>query len=227
MVSKTRPANKNDFKRMGIFALAMIVCYLIIYFLLGYVRSIFLPRPGSLEDCWHIGPIYAMRIGGAAFLTIITVPFVLLPYRKKWQADDIKSGTRYDATSQWSLLRRIAVFTAAAVLVVVYAFGLILYCTVSTVIGPEEIRQSTFFQPRTYQWSDIVQLTMIPKGYRSDRRKQNGPVYWIHLSDQKEIEFSPQNEGISEKNALEIKEFIQRKSFRQFQPRLRLRKRDE
>jgi len=226
METRLRKAEWKDYQRGFLFIGVIFVTGAVFFFLLGWVRWLFLPNFSDLKNHWQIGPIYAMRIGAAAFLAIISSPVVIRPFRKRWQAEDQKSGTRVDGTASWNLFTKIKIYFSAVLLIVVYAFGLIIYCTVSTEITPKGIQQSAFFQLRKYQWSDVVRLTEIPEGYRDDRLKLNGPHYWIHLSDGKEIDFSTSNEGLTQKDIQQIVRFLESKTHRLFQRRLRLRKRN-
>ena len=143
-----------------------------------------------------------------AILATASMPFLLWRLGKRWRAQNVAAGTRYDVPPG----RKVRIFIAGGVLTSVYAAALLFYLFSWTIVGPAGIEQRRPWDHMDHSFDQIRSLETIPGGMRSDKLVKNGPWYNVVFNDGRSFSFGDDNEGCSETEQSAIAKFIAERS---------------
>jgi len=204
----TRDFSRPDAKRMFL-TLACFVCVgACNWLLLQLIQSQVIPKGvGGDNGPWVIRPILAFHFGAMAIMTAVSLLILLAPLQRKWKREDTAAGTRYDPFTDQPL-KQIRFIVASLLLLIVYGASLLFYLFSWTTIGPKGIVEHLPWGTLNHPFTDIASLECIPDGMRSATLQQDGPWYSINLRSGRSIRLSLDNEGLTSKDLIAVKEFV-------------------
>ena len=119
------------------------------------------------------------------------MPLLLWRFGKRWHAQDVAAGTRYDVRPG----HKASVLIKGSILGLIYAGALLLYLFSWTIVGPSGIEQRMPWSHKEHSFDQIASLEMIPDGMRSDELVKNGPWFNVVFTDGRSFAFGHDNEG--------------------------------
>jgi len=169
------------------------------YFALPVFQGVFLPEapPGG----WLVRPIHACRFGAAAALTAMTMPLIAPGLRRLGLIPQPAKKQLHPAL--WAY-----VLGTGFVALVVYFVGGVFYFSSYTLITEQEILIQNLVYPRRYGMNDIVALVEIPRGFRVEARKENGPILNVYFHDKRRASLSLDCEGLTEQDLAGIRRML-------------------
>ena len=208
----SRSFSRLDAKRAGIGIAIFVVVGACYWFILPAIQSQIIPdAPGGTNGPWVLRPILAFHLGAMAVMATVTLPLIAGPLRRRWKHEDAALGSRYDPFAGQPVKHPMFVLKTF-LLLIVYASALIFYLLSWETIGPDGIVQHLPWTTLHHSFQDIASLETIPDGERSESLKQNGPWYSIKLRSGRSIEWSLENEGITQDELTAIATFVARRS---------------
>lgn len=191
----TRDFGRTDGKRALISVGALVFVFACYWLLLPVLQSQLIPdAPGGARGPWVLRPILAFHFGAVGVMACLTAPLITDFLRRRWANEDAALGSRYDPFRGRPGQRALFVLRGGALLLV-YAASLMFYLLSWTRIGPDGIEQRLPWTRLRHDFGDVVSLTTIPDGERSESLRQNGPWYSIELRSGRTIILSLDNEG--------------------------------
>ena len=182
------------------------------FFLLPWIQAAVLPTAtGGPQGPWVLRPIIAVRFCASAFLSALSLPFLMKRFGRRWNAADAAVGTRYDPF-RGRPGGLAMMLLAGSALALIYGVALLFYVCSWTVVGPAGIEERLPWGRRSHSFDQIASLEMIPGGMHSDEVARDGPWHRIVFVDDRNFTFGNGNEGCSEAEISAIATFIAKQS---------------
>jgi hypothetical protein len=185
------------------------------YFVLPWIRALFLPTAsGGVVGPWMVYPNVAARFCACAFLSAVSLPFVMIGLRKRWNDADAAAGTRYDPF-RGRPLAKIGPYLAGSVLCVIYGLALYFYFSCWAIVGPAGIDDRGPWRRKTHSFDQITSLEVVTRQMRHDDDHligNDGPWHKVAFVDGGTFDFGPEHEGCSEADISAIEKFIAQRS---------------
>jgi hypothetical protein len=196
--------NKTDFasasvprKALYVVMILLVVALLFVayYFAVPVIQGVFLPE--APPSGWLVRPMYALRCCAAVLLMGFTLPVVAPGLRRLGIFPQPAKKPLHPAL--WAH----AVY--GSLLVVVYFVTGVLYFSAYTLVTDQEILIHNPVYPRRYGMNDIAALVEIPRGFRVEADKENGPVLNVYFHDRRRASLSLDCEGLTEQDLAGIR----------------------
>ena len=120
-------------------------------------------------------------------------------------------GSTYDPFRDQPI-KRVLFVLKGALLLLIYAGGLVLYLGSWTVIGPAGIDEHLPWTTRHHSFQEILSLQHVPDGHRSEAYKQNGPWYRLGLPGDRSIWLGLDNEGTTRDDLAAVAGFVAKRT---------------
>ncbi len=218
----TRSFNRTDAGRSAIFLVLLAAVFAVWFFLLPWIQAVILPTAtGGTSGPWVVRPIIAVRFCACAILAAASMPLLLWRFGKRWHAQDVAAGTRYDVRPG----HKASVLIKGSILGLIYAGALLLYLFSWTIVGPSGIEQRMPWSHKEHSFDQIASLEMIPDGMRSDELVKNGPWFNVVFTDGRSFAFGHDNEGCAVTDMSAIATYIAEQSGQSWRVRVDARPR--